>query len=355
MFSVKILNFKQEKKMIMCMESRIQEERKYRNYSLDLLKLIAAFMIVCIHFKSYGKIGEVITIFARFAVPVFFMISGYYAYNDDTKKIKGKIIHIIKIYIFAFVIYFCFNVVVKILAGQIREAIWYVSTYRRPRYVLPVILFNESNTAMHLWFLGSLIYSYIIQQIIIKLKIKENLVYILSCALLLIHLALGIGLSVLGIETPAFLAKNYMLRNFLFMGFPLFSLGQFVKKNEEMLLNKVSVLHIVILFAVSIIEAIVMRGVNWEKDLYLGAVLFGFALFVVALKMRDKTYSPKLITLFNTSTNVYLVHVMIGDILALTPLDNMLFYQYAAPFIIFVVSVIITLVLNRFMFKCLKH
>ena len=233
------------------------------------------------------------------------------------------------------------------LSGQVREALWYVSTYLRPRYVLPAILFNESNTAMHLWFLGSLLYSYLIQWCVVKFKIKDNIVYILSCALLLIHIALGIGLSVIGIETPDFLAKNYMLRNFLFMGFPLFALGQFMRKKEDVLLKEISTIHIISVFILSMAEAFIMNEINWEKDLYLGSILLGFILFVAALKLEKKVYNPNLVKLFNTSTIVYLIHVMIGDILAHTSLENMLFYQYTRPFIIFVISVIIALVLNK--------
>ena len=329
------------------MENLKLNMKKQRNYSLDLLKFISSFLIVCIHFKISGKTGELITIIARFAVPVFFMVSGYYSYNDDEHHIKNKILNILKLYFFACVIYFCYTVAVKMLSGQVREALLYVSTYLRPRYVLPAILFNESNTAMHLWFLGSLLYSYLIQWCVVKFKIKDNIVYILSCALLLIHIALGIGLSVIGIETPDFLAKNYMLRNFLFMGFPLFALGQFMRKKEDVLLKEISTIHIISVFILSMAEAFIMNEINWEKELYLGSILLGFILFVAALKLEKKEYNPNLVKLFNTSTIVYLIHVMIGDILAHTSLENMLFYQYTRPFIIFVISVIIALVLNK--------
>ena len=94
-------------------------------------------------------------------------------------------------------------------------------------------------------------------------------------------------------------------------------------------------------------EAFIMNEINWEKDLYLGSILLGFILFVAALKLEKKVYNPNLVKLFNTSTIVYLIHVMIGDILAHTSLENMLFYQYTRPFIIFVISVIIALVLNK--------
>ena len=94
-------------------------------------------------------------------------------------------------------------------------------------------------------------------------------------------------------------------------------------------------------------EAFIMNEINWEKDLYLGSILLGFILFVAALKLEKKEYNPNLVKLFNTSAIVYLIHVMIGDILAHTSLENMLFYQYTRPFIIFVISVIIALVLNK--------
>ena len=76
------------------MENLKLNMKKQRNYSLDLLKFISSFLIVCIHFKISGKTGELITIIARFAVPVFFMVSGYYSYNDDEHHIKNKILNI---------------------------------------------------------------------------------------------------------------------------------------------------------------------------------------------------------------------------------------------------------------------
>ena len=74
----------------------IKNNTKHRNHSLDFLKFIASFLIVCIHFKVFGQTGNLISVIARFAVPVFFMISGYYAYNDDENKLKYKVTKIIK-------------------------------------------------------------------------------------------------------------------------------------------------------------------------------------------------------------------------------------------------------------------
>lgn len=329
------------------MEKLNINEKKQRNYSLDFLKIISAFMIVCIHFKFSGSVGEVAVIIGRFAVPVFFMISGYYSYNVDCRKIKNKILHIAKIYFCALVLYFCFNIAVFIYAGQYREAIWYASTYFRIRYVLTAVLFNESLTAMHLWFMGALIYSYLIQYFIVRMNIKDRIVYVASGVLLMINIAFGVGPSVFGIPLPAFLAKNYILRNFLFLGFPLFAFGQLLRKKEDSVLNGVKNYHIAILIIIAVVEAFVMRGIAWKKDLYAGSLLMGFALFVIALKMKNKTYNPKILAVFNTSTNVYLIHIMVGDIMGMTPLGRVQFYQSAEPVFVFGISVIVALIINR--------
>lgn len=328
------------------MENLRQSIENHRNYSLDLLKFIASYMIVCIHFRSYGVAGEFISVVSRFAVPVFFMISGYYSYNNDEKKIKNKMLKILKIYFGAFILYFLFNVSVMAFNGQFREALWYVSTYLRFEYTSKIIFFNESITAIHLWFLGALIYSYMIQYIITKAKIKGDTVYILSCALILLHLVLGIGFSVLGIETPAFMSKNYILRNFAFMGFPLFTFGHFIRKNEDVILKKTSWGLITLLFVLSVIDSAIVCGIDWARDLYIGAVLSAFALFVTVLKLKDKRYPRGVTSLFKTTTLVYVIHVMVGDILNMTPLAESKAYLCFRPLVIFSLSVIAVLIIN---------
>ena len=127
------------------MSKAVIDNIKQRNYSLDLLKFIASFFIVCIHFKVFGEVGDFIVVLSRFAVPVFFMISGYYSFNDDTVKLKQKIINILKFYFCAVVLYACFNVITMVFNGQLAEAKWYISTYLRIQYTSKNLLFNESH------------------------------------------------------------------------------------------------------------------------------------------------------------------------------------------------------------------
>ncbi len=61
-----------------------------KNNTLEILKLLASYMVVFIHVSFYGKLGVAIDALARFAVPFFFLVSGYCSYQITTEKIKKK-------------------------------------------------------------------------------------------------------------------------------------------------------------------------------------------------------------------------------------------------------------------------
>ncbi|MFV8815028.1 acyltransferase family protein [Aerococcus urinaeequi] len=59
--------------------------KNMRYSSLDGMKTIAAFLVICIHIPFPGEVGQIITAIARIAVPFFFMVSGFFA-SDNLKK-----------------------------------------------------------------------------------------------------------------------------------------------------------------------------------------------------------------------------------------------------------------------------
>ena len=72
-----------------------------RNNTLELLKVFAAYMVVFIHVIFSGYVGTAIETLARFAVPFFFVISGFYSYGISTQKIKKRIKKILILIVFA--------------------------------------------------------------------------------------------------------------------------------------------------------------------------------------------------------------------------------------------------------------
>ncbi len=75
-----------------------------RNSGIDILKVICSFLVICIHKRFLGVAGEYIRALSRVAVPVFFIISGYYLQmkSEDYMGRGGKkrLFKILKLIIF---------------------------------------------------------------------------------------------------------------------------------------------------------------------------------------------------------------------------------------------------------------
>ena len=129
------------------------------NISLNVIKCIAILAVICLHCDLYseGTIGIMIISVSRFAVPVFFLISGFYSYYESRDyseyKYKNRLIKILKLIIVANALFFIYKFIVygakAIPAIDLNSLINY-------------FVFNVSPFAGHLWFLQALLYCYII-------------------------------------------------------------------------------------------------------------------------------------------------------------------------------------------------
>lgn len=52
-----------------------------RNRTFDLFKWVAALFVLLLHVPFPGDVGGTVRMFARWAVPFFFMVSGYFTYG----------------------------------------------------------------------------------------------------------------------------------------------------------------------------------------------------------------------------------------------------------------------------------
>lgn len=81
-----------------------------RNSGLDCVKCLAAFCVVCIHVSFPGIMGDIVSLLSRFAVPVFFMITGYYYSNTrDKGKVKKQIVKVTVLLLLSMLLYFIWS------------------------------------------------------------------------------------------------------------------------------------------------------------------------------------------------------------------------------------------------------
>lgn len=116
--------------------------------SLDVLKTISAFLIVCIHAPFPGIVGEYLIAIARIGVPIFFMITGYF-YDCITERGREKQ-QIKKIFILLVVsnlLYFVKDLIASCVNGNLCT---YINEQLSINRILHFLLLNESPFAGHL-------------------------------------------------------------------------------------------------------------------------------------------------------------------------------------------------------------
>ena len=325
-----------------------------KNHTLELIKLFAAYMVVFIHVSFYGELGVVVDGLSRFAVPFFFLVSGYYSYRINAEKIKKRIVKILTLFIFSAICCAAFEIIVllkyntaelSIILNKFAELCTYVNLF----------VFNLPVISGHLWYLLAILYVYVIFYFVTKFHIKERVIFIVSLFLLVAHIVLGEGLSLFGITLPI-----PYVRNFALMGIPFFSLGLFVKKYE----NRFKKLPNYMVFAFSLIgvvETVFSRCFFGSNEFFIGSLFILIALVCVFIKCADIKYPAFLTSLEGCSTYIYVFHLiitkalliiygMVGiDIYSSVTLENL------HPIVVCVAATVFAYVVNKALkFKKLK-
>lgn len=331
-----------------------------RNNTLEILKLFAAYMVVFIHVPFYGRIDDVVDALARFAVPFFFLVSGFYSYGITRDKIKRRIAHILFLLVFAVSIHIIYNASCLLIKQDYHGLVQYFGRYLNPKNMLKLLLFNRSLSASHLWYLYAILYIYIIRYFTTLFGIRDKLFWVVSVLGLCLHLFTGEFLSALGIVIP-----NYLIRNFAFMGIPFFGLGMLANKHQRKLAALPNFV-IVISLAVGALLTVFSRYFFRINDLYLGSVFILFALVIVFIKFPNVEYPPLLTSLGGCNTYIYILHLLVANVIKnMLVLFNVSFsgvwyfvFRMVYPLVVCVVSTAVAYAVNKIILRVeekIKH
>ncbi len=323
---------------------------KSRNVSLDLLKLLAAYFVVLAHFPFPGTFGITLDASGRFAVPLFFMVSGYYSYKSSPEKILGKLRHILKLYLIAAGIYLVYKFVSEaFIKGTIMDGIAYLQGYLDPKTLVKLLLFNVPYSSGHLWFMLALTYCYGLLYFARKYKVSEKVLFGVAVALLGISLLLGEGLSIFGKHLSPILT-----RNFLFLGFPFFLLGLLVYKNQKTLTLCPSGI-LIGLALLGLAEAACSFLFLGKNELYLGSVLTSVSLLLLGLQGRGRSYPPVLVLVSEVGTPLYLWHCLIGESFVLPGIkeavEQIPCWDILSPVVVCVLATVLAILIHKLTHK----
>lgn len=160
------------------------EESNYiidsRNYHLDLLKLLASMAVVLIHViyitqgsKLWGPVLDL-------AVPIFFMVTGYFVGHRSTIYIKKYVKKLISLYISIGAVYWIGDFIVyNIAVGNKLSISTYFEKYIVPRISWDMLLAGEIGK-YHLWYIWASIIGILLFMGLKKCKLPDWLLVVLG-------------------------------------------------------------------------------------------------------------------------------------------------------------------------------
>ena len=271
-----------------------------RSLSVDILKIILACLVVGIHsgfLQDVSSLARYLTAggLFRIAVPIFFVINGFYFFSVPQERIAFWFKRVIQLYLFWTLFYIGY---------------WFrmetVNLFEIARVVKTLLVGHE-----HLWYLPAMIGA-----AAVLLCVKKFSTPVLLVAALVLF-AIGLAIQYIGnyhlLANPT-LDKAFNLlwlyRNFLFFAFPFFTIGYLLRKTE--LYKKISMPMVVVmalaallLLAIEIYCDFKFQPALEGFDIFLFLILACPLVFMMALKL-DIPGDSKTLALY--STGIYFIH-----------------------------------------------
>lgn len=330
--------------------------KNHRNYCLLFFEIVACIFIIFIHISFPGKIGYLLSWFARFGVPLFFVVAGYYMIRPNTdkaslrRKMKKRIIHVSILLLFSALLYFT----ISIFLNRNDLSSFFIKTFSI-RNLLYFILLNRPFFSAHNWFLLAMLYSYIIVYLFPWVFLGKN--WRLICIVSILIVTIVLHIMSYQIDT-IFEEKDLRLiafRNWFFNGLPFIALGILLKKNEY-LFEKIKTTLIVVVLTISCILMVVemyLYGKFLNAEIEFNFFNIVFVVFIIALSTKvPKLFSSlKLLNMKESwTTYVYVFHpaiiTLVSGVFVKSSLDNYQFAPYIKPIIVVLFSIFLAILFS---------
>ncbi len=282
----------------------ITNEGKQNVPSLWSLRLICASAIVIIHSNLIGK--EYCMPLCRLAVPIFFMITGYFTFEDDvwfnTQKTKENIIKLVKIIIIINTLYLLLYFCIYLFNGFFDKDMLKIS------YWASVFVFG-GKLVYQAWYLNAYVQALVVLLVLKNFRYGESIFYILIPIGLFLNLILGKYGFVLGLPTDL---QQSFSRNVVTVGLPCLGIGMLLKKHNGIVCE---IRHLGVILIISItllyIESLFLRHIGIPEangNIVLCTIPVSVCLFSLCLKNKNAGAGLLEDLGKKHSTNIYYVH-----------------------------------------------
>lgn len=306
-----------------------------RNTTIDVMKYVAAMMIVGIHTQLLSDVNEnlgfvVVQVICRLAVPFFAMTTGYYLAKqiDEGKKNRFEILkkHWLKIFVLYAVwsvLYFVYTVLTRD-ESAISILKW---------YVVDTVLYG---CHYHLWYLLALLFALPLMVVAWRKEYR----WLLGIIAVVMYLGYT-WIYLHGVTSLTAVAGVLLL-------FPYMLIGGVMNKVS---FNKTGIASLILVLCLILqtIEAFYLKSVGFEKWTYTAsAFLSAIFFFLLTLSIKPNNLDEKAVRISSTlgklSLFVYCIHPIFVEMLNLI---------ISPTIIIYAISLIISSIVG-YLFVCTK-
>ena len=329
-----------------------------RNYCLFLFEIIASIFVVSIHIKFPGFFGRLMENTGRFAVPLFFVIAGFFLYKPGISeiefraKLKRRIKRLAILLLISGTLYLICGVVGHFF--NLGYSFSEINTFR----IIAFFLLNNPLVSQHNWFLMALINAYGFMYLFPKVFIGKDkwiipIISVLSLVLIGHIVAYQFNW---GVETIPYC----IFRNWLLSAIPFISLGILLKRKEEALRAlklKYVITCLSLTFLLMIGELFLYQELlHASPEFGVFNVLFVVLIICLGVQMPNLGKRIKLTHVQGNWTKyVYILHMFISFLIIglfmLLKINENTVAQYFLPVIVVLVSFIIALLINYCVIK----
>ncbi len=322
------------------------EQSKGRNVFLDIFKLFLCFLVISIHF-----VGEAYPHFPlyRLAVPMFFLISGYFNYTADKDAREGRALGFIKrtakYMIIGFLIYIVFDFVMCFVEGK--GVGYYFTTLFYEDFLLEFLILNRpiTYTGAQLWFLIALFVISLIHYALVKFDKPHYYKVIVPVCFAIYFFFAGYMYLLQNTDMPI----RYT-RNAWFFGLPNFGLGYLLARidfHKKSWYKYVYLVLGIVFFVLQIEEYKLVKTENISLEMYVTSVLSAVFLlqFFLGIKRADCPLYYKYIGK-NASFYIYILHMAVAVVLSkLITFDNLMLKSTCTLIVSFIIYELCYLIL----------
>lgn len=281
-------------------------EKNNKNIKLNLLKGFGCMGVVFIHVSFPGMIGLVVGRAASYAVPIFYMIAGYYIYGKDADVVKRRLNNIIKIFLYAYILHFVYRATSAAMTHELD--VWLSANFNW-KTPIKYIFFCMVDFAPLLWYLIAMIETYIVWFFLVK-KHKEEIALKTIPILFAFRIFLSVFCEIKGLTWT-------WSTNFIAQAMPWFLLGYYMHTKKADRLRNLSLYKLILLVVVgyALIMVTIVPGISYGVTC-IGHIVYAMGLFALALKKPTNSVCKHVEYIGeNLSMNIYILHNLVSNLL----------------------------------------